>query len=220
MKMLKLGFAFMSIVILAGCASVQETTPQYQTGEFPEFGVTTTVYVGQVMVSEYDYMSQDRATLRGSVSGSLWTGRQGVGNGANLIGAMSSGEKIYCVPPGIQGMPCFKDSNSDGNFDTAYTMNAFGMVVNPVGIDNVAYDAQDQNIQDGFKYELVYQGVSDNTMRVAYREYTDNLARPAFHQDISYNLNEGEASVRFRNVSMNILEANNNEVTYVVNTGF
>lgn len=120
----------------------------------------------------------------------------------------------------MQGMPCFKDSNSDGNFDTAYTMNAFGMVVNPVGIDNVAYNAQDQNIQDGFKYELVYQGVNDNTMRVAYREYTDNLARPAFHQDISYNLNEGEASVRFRNVSMNILEANNNEVTYVVNTGF
>lgn len=220
MKMLKLVFAMVSMAILAGCASVQETTPQYQTGKFPELGVSTTVYVGQVMASEYDYMSQDRATLRGNVSGSFWTGRQGVGNGANLIGAMSSGEKIYCVPPGIQGMPCFKDSNNDGKFDTAYTMNAFGMVVSPVGIDDVAYDAKNQNIQDGFKYELVYQGVSDNTMRVAYREYTDNLARPAFHQDISYNLKEGVTTVRFRNVSMEIEKADNNEVTYIVNTGF
>jgi|SRR5690554_3075236 len=220
MKMLNLTAAVAAISVISGCATVQESAPEYQQGKFPDLGVRTTVYVGQVMVSEYDYVSQDRAVLRGNVSGSFWVGRQGVGNGANLVGAMAGGVKVYCVPPGMQGMPCLKDSSGDGRFDTAYVMNAFGMVVSPSKIDPVNYDVRDQNIQDGFKYELVYQGVSDNTMRVAYREYTDNLARPAFHQDLSYNMDEGDTSIRFRNVSMTVESADNNEVTYVVNSGF
>lgn len=206
--------------MIAGCSTVQQSAPKYQKGKFPDLGVRKTVYVGEVMVSEYDYISQDRAILRGGVSGSFWLGRRGVGSGANLVGAMAGGEKVYCVPPGMQGMPCLKDSSKDGRFDTALVMNVYGMAVSPSKIDPVPYEVQDQTIQDGFKYELVYQGVSDKTMRVAYREYTDNLARPAFHQDLSYNLSDGDTEVRFRNVSMTIESAGNNEVTYVVDSGF
>jgi len=99
-------------------------------------------------------------------------------------------------------------------------MNAFGMIVNGRSIDNIRYRVADQNIQDGFKYELIYQGRDENVVRIAYREYTDNLARPAFSQDLSYTLEESITDVRFRDVALTIHEANNNEITYVVESGF
>lgn len=220
MKIIKTFLSVVVLSVLAGCATVKQETPKYVTGEHPEIGVENSVYVGQVMVSEYDYLSQDTAVLRGNVDGNLWLGRQGVSNGANLIGAIAGGEKIYCVPPGGYGMPCLKDTNSDGSFDRAYTMNAFGMVVNGIDISPVRYKQRDSNIQDGFKYELVYQGVSDRTIKITYREYRDNLARPAFRQDLSYNFDGEGTQIRFRDVSMVVKHADNNEIVYVVNSGF
>ena len=41
---------------------------------------------------------------------------------------------------------------------------------------------------DGFKYELLYQGISASVVSILYREYADSLVRPAFQQDLSYRL--------------------------------
>ncbi|MDZ7719211.1 MAG: hypothetical protein U5K72_10390 [Balneolaceae bacterium] len=42
----------------------------------------------------------------------------------------------------------------------------------------------------GFKLELVYQAQTDNTIRVLYREYNNDIARPAFSQVVDYDLDE------------------------------
>lgn len=209
------------LLLISGCASVQTIAPQYQKGHFPEVNVRTNVNVGQVMVSEYDYLAQDRAVLRDSISGSFWSGRNAAVAGSSLVAAMSKGEKIYCQPPVAMGSPCVKDSDADGFFDKASTMNAYGMLVNESNIAPVGYRQGDQNIEDGFKYELIYQGLDGNVVRTAYREYTENLARPAFSQDLSYTLEpNGSSSVRFRNASLTIHSANNNEISYTLQTGF
>lgn len=209
------------LLIISGCASVQTIPPQYQTGHFPDLNVRTNVNVGQVMLSEYDYLAQDRAVLRDSISGSFWSGRNAAVAGSSLVAAMSQGVKIYCQPPGGMGSPCVKDTNGDGFFDKASTMNAYGMLVNESNIDPVGYRQGDQNIEDGFKYELIYQGLDGNVVRIAYREYTENLARPAFSQDLSYTLEvNGSTPVRFRDASLTIHSANNNEISYTVQSGF
>jgi hypothetical protein len=208
-------------LIISGCASVQTIPPQYQTGRFPEPNVRTSVNVGQVMLSEYDYLAQDRAVLRDSLSGSFWSGRNAAVAGSSLVAAMSQGVKVYCLPPGGMGSPCVKDTNGDGLFDKASTMNAYGILVNESNIEPVGYRQGEQNIEDGFKYELIYQGLDGNVVRIAYREYTENLARPAFSQDLSYTLElEGPTGVRFRDASLTIHSANNNEISYTVQTGF
>jgi hypothetical protein len=208
------------VVTLAGCASVQTEPPRYESGHFPEPQTLTTVNVGQVMVTEYDYLSQVRATVLDDVSGSFWTNRRSISSGDALVSAISSGEQVYCQAPRRDGAPCLKDTNGDGHFDRAYTMNAFGMVVNGRNIGAVRYRVADQNIQDGFKYELIYQGIDGDTVRIAYREYTENLARPAFSQDLSYTLEEPLTDIRFRDVQLTIHEANNNQITYILESGF
>ena len=95
------------------------------------------------------------------------------------------------------------------------------MLVNETNIDPVGYRQGNQTIEDGFKYELIYQGRDGNVARIAYREYTDNLARPAFSQELTYTLEAGAGTpVRFREVSLTIHQADNNQIVYTVQSGF
>lgn len=66
-----------------------------------------------------------------------------------------------------------------------------------------------------FVAELVYSGLSQNTIRIAYREYKDDLARPAFYQELTYDLNESR-TILFRTISLEIIEATNSYLKYRV----
>ena len=210
-----------ALLTLFGCASVQPQNPKYVVGSFPDIGVRTTVAVGQVMVTKYDYLALATATLYEPVEGSFWAGRNPLTVGSVLNPAISSGQEVYCQPPARLGAPCLKDTNKDGRFDYAYTMNAYGLLVNGRDIPPAAYRLADQSIKDGFKYELLYEGVDNHVLRVLYREFTDNLARPAFSQDLTYTLDsDGHARIRFRNVAVTIERADNSEIEYTVQSGF
>jgi len=212
--------ALVLILFLVGCASVETQPPSYEQGKFPELDTVTTVNVGQVMVTEYDYLSQARAVLLQEIDGSFWAGREPALAGTSLPASLSGGRQVFCVQSRRQGAPCFEDSDQDGKLDRAYTFNAFQQLVSGRNIDPVAYRMADEAIQDGFKYELIYQGIDRGVVRIAYREYTDNLARPAFSQDLTYTLQGALTEVRFRNMSLEIQSANNNEITYIVRSGF
>lgn len=69
--------------------------------------------------------------------------------------------------------------------------------------------------EDSFRRELVYTGVSRGAVTFEYREFLNNLARPAFSQTVTYDLAEG-ATVGFRGARFEVLEANNVEVRYRV----
>jgi hypothetical protein len=64
-------------------------------------------------------------------------------------------------------------------------------------------------------YELLYSGVDADTMRINYREYSpDDLARPAFFQDLTYPV--GQPVVRFRDLRLEILSADSQQVRFRV----
>jgi hypothetical protein len=73
----------------------------------------------------------------------------------------------------------------------------------------------------GFKNELVYSGIDGDTLRISYREYADNLARPAFAQDLTYPIDStGPTMIRFQAVQIEVIAANASEITYRVLSGF
>lgn len=73
----------------------------------------------------------------------------------------------------------------------------------------------------GFKYELLYEGMDKGTIHITYREFTDNMIRPAFQQDVTYGLNnDGPTMVTFRKTKIEIISADNNTVKYRVLSGF
>ena len=219
--MIRLTILTLVAALVAGCAQVRPESASYERGSFPEIEARTSVTIGNVMVEEYDYLAFETALALESVPGSFWVGRRAVTTGDTLRKARTgSGEIVYCLPPIQTGAPCLADLNGDGTFDEAYVINAYGTPA-PGGKNvSIPYRLKDQNIQDGFKYELVYQGVEGDVVRIVYREYTDNLARPAFRQDLTYTLSGGDEAVSFRDVRLRIHEADNNLIEYTVDSGF
>lgn len=65
------------------------------------------------------------------------------------------------------------------------------------------------------KYELVYSGLSGDTIRVAYREYSrEDLARTAFFQDLTYTADN--PVIGFRDIEIEVLEATNSGIRFMV----
>lgn len=72
------------------------------------------------------------------------------------------------------------------------------------------------NTAAGFiNFEIVYSGVTKDSIRLHYREYTPNdLVRPAFSQDLTYE--RDSPTIRFRNVLFRVIEATGERIRYIV----
>jgi hypothetical protein len=68
---------------------------------------------------------------------------------------------------------------------------------------------------DGEIRELIFGGVNDVSINVTYREYTqDNLARPAFYQNLTYQTSA--QMIRFRDFNIKVHEVTKEKIVYTV----
>lgn len=68
---------------------------------------------------------------------------------------------------------------------------------------------------DSFMEELIYTGRSGNTIHVSYREYKKDFARPAFFQELRYDIGQSRTVV-FKQYKLKIIEATNEYVKFIV----
>jgi hypothetical protein len=69
--------------------------------------------------------------------------------------------------------------------------------------------------KDSFKRELVYSGVSQNTISILYREFQNDIARPAFSQELKYDLSQGKI-IGYKGARFEVLRADNLDIRYKV----
>jgi hypothetical protein len=69
--------------------------------------------------------------------------------------------------------------------------------------------------RESFKRELVYSGVSQNTISIRYREFKDDMARPAFTEDLKYDLSQGDI-IGYNGARFQILKATNIGIRFKV----
>ena len=71
--------------------------------------------------------------------------------------------------------------------------------------------------QDSFRYIILYQGKINNKIKISFREFKDDIVRPAFTQDIEYELNSnGTTTIGFKGLRINVIKATNVDITYSV----
>lgn len=70
-----------------------------------------------------------------------------------------------------------------------------------------------------FKQEFIFNGRVDNSLKFIYREFNGDLARPSFTQEVQYDLNQSNI-IGFKDLSIEILNATNQEIEYKVITPF
>ena len=73
--------------------------------------------------------------------------------------------------------------------------------------------------ENAFQQTLIYSGKSGNVISVGYREFSNNVARPAFNNDVSYDLNESQM-IGYKGAKLEIIEATNQYIEYKVVSNF
>lgn len=66
-----------------------------------------------------------------------------------------------------------------------------------------------------FKRQFIFNGKVGNSLKFTYREFLNDFARPAFNQDLQYDLTESNV-IGFRGLRIEVLKANNTTIEYKV----
>ncbi|OFE11414.1 hypothetical protein PHACT_12725 [Pseudohongiella acticola] len=72
---------------------------------------------------------------------------------------------------------------------------------------------------DSFQQTLIYSGRVGDRVNIGYREFSSNAARPAFNNDVEYDLSES-STIGYRGARLEIIEATNEQIRYRVLRNF
>lgn len=229
--------------LLSGCATMTYTdhphgavssiSPVIQTNDVPTPNQETTVELGESIIGKAILVSQPAILLQEPIA------HAGTNLGYAFTLTIPAG-KLVAEGQDYRGV--FYASPKDVGFSTSLgvTWVHAGVVISDDGktmsvywkasdadefISDVTHStpykpAVDENWQKGsFQQELVYNGRSGNAVKFIYRELKDDLMRPAFTQEVSYDLSIGEI-IGFKGARFKILEATNTQLKYVMLKSF
>lgn len=113
---------------------------------------------------------------------------------------------------------CFVDIDGSNTFKKATFPNYAGMFAmdSPVEYEFTTSETL-QESQGDFYVEVLYQGISKGEVKISYREFSNGIARPAFTQDITYEIEKnGPTTIGFKGLRLKVLSANNQRIEYIL----
>jgi hypothetical protein len=109
--------------------------------------------------------------------------------------------------------------NRETNEMKVYSINAgvyFKKVKDTIQYEKIQIIVPNKNF---IRREFIYNGKANNTLKFSYREFIEDLARPAFSQEIVYDLNESNI-IGFRGMRIEVLKSSNVSIEYKVLSHF
>lgn len=232
-------FAISILVIISiqGCATTSENmkrtyTPTYYSpsiSDYPAIGEIKTVEVGESLVSKdkqttipaidieqvIEHLIENlgnKATLTALPGRYVEKGKDGFGKYYQAIeGEMLENGRPVEYPIGIYV------TDSDPQKTEFYALSLYVDGYRPLSYpkDGIQFTKSLHQTRDelSFKKELVYTGISQNVISILYKEFKDDMARPAFSQDLKYDLSESK-TVGYRGARFEIIKATNQGLTY------
>ncbi|RLA79872.1 MAG: hypothetical protein DRG78_12085 [Epsilonproteobacteria bacterium] len=138
-------------------------------------------------------------------------------NNLNLLKKDDKNNNTACFIADRYGMYCIMDTNNDNKFDKYRASHLETYSELNIHIPYTLKQTTPSFEQDSFKYEVLYQGKKGNLIKISFREFKNNMARPAFTQDIDYELNKtGNTTIGFKGLRIEVLKATNMDITYKV----
>ena len=210
----------MLAIMMVGCASFSVQPNYFQSVGETDSGTLLRAYVGDILYTKYDYESRDfvRLTFENScgmgctlvATDTIFLASQVNGKyGACGMGQTKTGMMGFMQPINL----CVIDEDRDGVMESWAGSGINGKLKNPV-----PYQFQTADSVRGKKKELIYQGKQADTLRFRYREYINDIVRPAFDQTVEYNLDR-DSMVTFRGMKILVDKADNQEISYRIVSG-
>jgi hypothetical protein len=126
-----------------------------------------------------------------------------------LVTTADGSTNMNCLGTPIAGSLC-KNPN-DGYFFTELVGNVkFDLEQD---FNHLTIGEKTVQNENNFVQELIYNGRVGNSLKVVYREFSNNTIRPHFSQEIQYDLSESNV-IGFKSLRLEVIEATNTEVKY------
>jgi len=128
-----------------------------------------------------------------------------VKNGMHYRSSNSTKHGMYGIVVNKQTQKAYP---SEGTTNSPQVDKAEGLIVSPAKYVEI-------DCEKCFKKEFIYNGKSNNTLKFVYREYIQDMARPAFSQELQYDLNESNI-IGFKGLRIEVLKSTNTSIEYKV----
>lgn len=232
-----LAIIFVACVALTGCSTppliaMPRSGDERIRAEFfePKVGVTAKREVGESLLKKgvSTTTSKSNVTLLDEASSSMDLGHKlyvAAGTTGVLQRRSDSGLPMMCVNTSGAGLiatgvaiGCLVDTDRDGKFDQSMfaARDRYFPLAAPVRYKLDTTQLEVENSAD-FQVDVLYQGLSKGEVKISYREFKGGLARPAFTQDVAYELDkDGSGMIAFKGMRIKVLKATREDITYIV----
>lgn len=216
------------LTLLSGCSQKVVHFSEKKVGSKPLINVENSADIGDSLYEEYDYMSTPIANTVENVDLQHYLGKINISNNTPMVKVIIGDDVQYCsdmktyIDPlvGAYGFTCFKSDYKTNQFTEVRVPNimlgSWKQLDKPIPFKESTLNASTK----GMKKELLYNGNYKGEIKIQYREYINDFARPAFYQDISFELQSNDNQVSIKGVNLLILGQEKNKIHYKVTSGF
>ena len=225
LKLFDLLFVLLCVAFLSGCATPKYNyVPQARHISEPQLDVVTTAHVGEEIARQGTLNEQEALHVEASIKvGSFAytilpgyykkTGEDERSEYYIPYSGSDSGQivKKWFVDP----WKSIEVSKKEQKIGIVTIFNLHGME-EATGFNRVKKSFQPD---DSFLQTLLYNGRVGNTIRLGYREFWNNEARPSVSNDVEYDIAESKM-VSYKGARIEILEATNQYIKYMLIRNF
>lgn len=210
-------------VLISGCATpVYNYAPRTVAISEPPLGVVSTIRIGDIMLKQGQYREHEALYLRS----------------ARKIGIAYTLQPGYYLKDGEDGASEFFSPRDEeaGRIDKIFIADRSKAVMARNGRTELCIVSVYNNFtceptgdvewvkrpvlaQDAFQRTLIYNGKVGSRINVAYREFSNNLARPAFNNNVEYDLSESNR-IAYQGAELEVLEATNQHIKFKLHHNF
>lgn len=177
---------------------------------FPPIGELNSVELGNSLISEYYVEQAEFIVLKESPTLKKLRNTQIVETKFKFQGYDKMGRLYYNNKS--QGILLLPNGDLLGIQYTLADRFAKHELKNQVEYDLIYEDIESEK---NFIQEFLYNGKSGNTIKFSYREFNNNLIRPAFTQELQYDLDDSDI-IGFRKLRIQIINATNTQIDYKI----
>lgn len=219
-KSLPLFLLLMILSVLSGCASPKYNyIPQTRQISEPELNTVVSTQVGDEMVHQGNVSEHDAIHVASPIKVGAFSAYT-IMTGFFKKAGEDDGFEFYIPYDGGDSGSIAKNSFSDPwkCVGALKKENLIGIVTGfnahvMVDATGVTWVKKTFRTDNSFQQTLIYSGKVDNRIRLAYREFSNNLARPAFNNNVEYDLNESKI-IGYKGARLEIMEATNQSIKF------
>jgi len=205
-------------VALAGCATVNLNGPETKLTkvDYPSIGQVMTAYVGDQLVQKGVIVEEKVLRVNSLIQGALYDIPQGdypqVGYNEKYNFFSSSGVITAALADRHKALQLAKKSGTE-----LCVVSVFNALYCYKG----DYEMKTKISERGtsFQQTLMYSGRVGDKIKFGYREFSNNLARPAFNNDVEYDLSTSNI-IGYKGAQIEVISSDNSGIKYKVLKNF